>query len=162
MELIGSVIVWAVFGLVVGAIAGLLYPGRQTMGILMTMALGVAGSLLGGFVGWAIVGNQRGPFGGAGWIMSIIGALDSRLARDLRDPTSRSADLTRTAYVRPALRPAEFQAPIDKRSSRSKRKTDCKMRRPESDWTWEQDRRESQDDDFAKNHHPSISSRFSP
>jgi uncharacterized membrane protein YeaQ/YmgE (transglycosylase-associated protein family) len=70
-----TILSWAVFGLVVGAIARLLYPGRQAMGILATMALGVVGSLLGGLVSWAIVGDEGGPFNGSGWIMSIIGAL---------------------------------------------------------------------------------------
>jgi uncharacterized membrane protein YeaQ/YmgE (transglycosylase-associated protein family) len=70
-----TILSWALFGLVVGAIARLLYPGRQAMGMLATMALGVIGSLLGGLISWAIVGDEGGPFNGAGWIMSIIGAL---------------------------------------------------------------------------------------
>jgi uncharacterized membrane protein YeaQ/YmgE (transglycosylase-associated protein family) len=76
METIGTIIAWAVFGLVVGAIARFLYPGRQPMGIMMTMVLGIVGSLLGGFVSWMLgFDPQDGPFQGAGWIMSIIGAL---------------------------------------------------------------------------------------
>ena len=76
METISTIIAWAVFGLIVGAIARFLYPGRQPMGILMTMVLGIVGSLLGGFVSWMFgFDPQEGPFQGAGWIMSIIGAL---------------------------------------------------------------------------------------
>jgi uncharacterized membrane protein YeaQ/YmgE (transglycosylase-associated protein family) len=76
METISTIIAWAVFGLIVGAIARFLYPGRQPMGILMTMVLGIVGSLLGGFVSWMFgFDPQDGPFQGAGWIMSIIGAL---------------------------------------------------------------------------------------
>ncbi len=76
MGTIGAVISWAIFGLLVGAIARMLYPGRQQIGILMTMVLGVAGSLIGGMIAWAFVGGpERGPFDGAGWIMSIIGAM---------------------------------------------------------------------------------------
>lgn len=76
MEMIGTIIAWAVFGLVIGAIARLLYPGRQPMSLLMTMFLGIVGSLLGGFISWALGGaNGEGPFRGAGWIMSIVGAL---------------------------------------------------------------------------------------
>jgi uncharacterized membrane protein YeaQ/YmgE (transglycosylase-associated protein family) len=76
METIANIFTWAVFGLIVGAIARFLYPGRQPMGIFLTMALGIVGSLLGGFMSWAILGGvDRGPFEGAGWIMSIIGAL---------------------------------------------------------------------------------------
>lgn len=76
MGWIGSLISWAVFGLVVGAIARLLYPGRQSVGILMTMILGVIGSLVGGFVSWVFgFDPEAGAFQGAGWIMSILGAI---------------------------------------------------------------------------------------
>lgn len=74
--MIWSIITWAVFGLVVGAIARLLYPGRQPMGLLMTMVLGVVGSLLGGLISWLFGHDPAlGPFRGAGWILSILGAL---------------------------------------------------------------------------------------
>lgn len=76
MEILWTILVWALFGLIVGAIARLLYPGRQEVGILGTIALGIAGSLLGGLVAWAFgFSPQAGPFRGAGWIMSILGAL---------------------------------------------------------------------------------------
>ena len=76
MGLIGTIIAWAVFGLVVGAIARFLYPGRQPMSILMTMVLGVVGSLLGGLVSWMFgFDPEEGAFQGAGWIMSILGAI---------------------------------------------------------------------------------------
>ncbi|MEX2175568.1 MAG: GlsB/YeaQ/YmgE family stress response membrane protein [Pirellulaceae bacterium] len=76
MEILWSIIVWAVFGLVIGAIARLLYPGRQPMSLLMTMALGIVGSFVGGLVSWALgFSPEDGPFNGAGWIMSILGAL---------------------------------------------------------------------------------------
>jgi len=75
METIGAIIVWAVFGLVVGAIARLIYPGRQAMGVLTTMLLGIVGSLLGGFVSWIFTGGPDQPYAPAGWIMSIIGAV---------------------------------------------------------------------------------------
>jgi uncharacterized membrane protein YeaQ/YmgE (transglycosylase-associated protein family) len=45
-----GIVSWAVWGLVVGAVARLLLPGRQKIGILWTIVLGVAGSLIGGFV----------------------------------------------------------------------------------------------------------------
>jgi uncharacterized membrane protein YeaQ/YmgE (transglycosylase-associated protein family) len=71
-----SILSWAVFGLVVGAIARLLYPGRQPMGIVATMALGVVGSLLGGLVSYLLGSDPAdGPLQGSGWIMSIVGAL---------------------------------------------------------------------------------------
>jgi uncharacterized membrane protein YeaQ/YmgE (transglycosylase-associated protein family) len=76
MELIGTIISWAVFGLVIGLIARFLYPGRQPMGLAMTMFLGVVGSFVGGLIAWAFgFRPEAGPFAGAGWIMSIVGAL---------------------------------------------------------------------------------------
>jgi uncharacterized membrane protein YeaQ/YmgE (transglycosylase-associated protein family) len=45
-----GVIAWALWGLFVGAVARLLLPGRQRIGIFLTMVLGVVGSLLGGFL----------------------------------------------------------------------------------------------------------------
>jgi uncharacterized membrane protein YeaQ/YmgE (transglycosylase-associated protein family) len=76
MGTIGSVIAWACFGLVVGLVARALYPGRQKMSFLATMVLGVIGSLVGGFISWMMgYDPQDGAFQGAGWILSIIGAL---------------------------------------------------------------------------------------
>jgi uncharacterized membrane protein YeaQ/YmgE (transglycosylase-associated protein family) len=76
METLWSIIVWMVFGLVIGLIARALYPGPQPLGFLGTMALGIVGSLVGGMISWAVgFRPEDGPFRGAGWIMSIIGAL---------------------------------------------------------------------------------------
>lgn len=73
MDLLWAVLVWSLFGLVAGAIARLLIPGRQAMGILMTIVLGVIGSLVGGFIAWMFVGGE--PLQGSGFIMSILGAV---------------------------------------------------------------------------------------
>jgi uncharacterized membrane protein YeaQ/YmgE (transglycosylase-associated protein family) len=76
MHLIGSLIAWAVFGLVIGAIARLLYPGRQSMGLMMTMFLGIIGSFVGGFISWMLGDRpELGAFQSSGWIASILGAL---------------------------------------------------------------------------------------
>ncbi|MCC9600176.1 GlsB/YeaQ/YmgE family stress response membrane protein [Stieleria sp. JC731] len=64
---------WMLFGLFIGAIARLLVPGPQSMGLMMTMLLGVAGSFAGGFVAYLIFGGT--PFQAAGWIGSLIGAV---------------------------------------------------------------------------------------
>ena len=72
---IGSVISWLVFGLVVGAIARLLMPGRQAMSWLMTIVLGVVGSFAGGAISGLIFGSSEGLVQPAGWIMSVVGAL---------------------------------------------------------------------------------------
>jgi uncharacterized membrane protein YeaQ/YmgE (transglycosylase-associated protein family) len=68
-----NLLTMAVFGLIVGALAKLLMPGKDPGGILITMALGVVGSLLGGFAGRAV--GMYGPGEGAGFIMSTIGAV---------------------------------------------------------------------------------------
>ena len=76
MGTIGTMISWAVFGLIVGLIARLIYPGRQPMGFIATMILGIVGSLLGGFVSYLFgIRPEEGAFRGAGWIMSIVGAM---------------------------------------------------------------------------------------
>lgn len=55
--MIGSIIGWIVFGLVVGVIARFVIPGPQPMGLVMTILLGVAGSFLGGFIASLIGGG---------------------------------------------------------------------------------------------------------
>lgn len=68
-----GVIGWIIFGLIVGAVAKLLMPGRDPGGIIVTMALGIAGALLGGFVGRSL--GWYGENDGAGFLMSLIGAV---------------------------------------------------------------------------------------
>jgi uncharacterized membrane protein YeaQ/YmgE (transglycosylase-associated protein family) len=69
----GDVVLWIVFGLVVGALAKLLMPGTDPGGIIVTILLGIAGSLVGGFVGRLLGFYQRGQ--AAGFLMSILGAV---------------------------------------------------------------------------------------
>ena len=73
---------WTIIGLIViGLIAGLIaravIPGKQSMGILLTIVLGIVGSFIGGFLGFLIFGSD--PNGGflqpSGIIGSIIGAI---------------------------------------------------------------------------------------
>lgn len=76
MGTLGSIISWIIFGLVIGLISRLLYPGRQSMGFIATMILGIVGSFVGGFISYAFGFHpELGAFHGAGWIMSIIGAI---------------------------------------------------------------------------------------
>lgn len=72
---ITSILGWIVFGLIVGAIARLLMPGRQNMGWLMTIVLGIVGSFAGGALSSLLFGSSEGIFHPGGWIMSILGAL---------------------------------------------------------------------------------------
>jgi len=68
-------VIWMlIIGLIAGAVAKLIMPGRDPGGILVTMLLGVAGSFLAGFLGRA-VGWYRDPGSGPGIIASIIGSL---------------------------------------------------------------------------------------
>jgi uncharacterized membrane protein YeaQ/YmgE (transglycosylase-associated protein family) len=68
-----GILSWILFGLVVGVIAKLLMPGRDPGGFIVTILLGIAGALVGGFVGRAM--GFYGESEGAGWIMSILGAI---------------------------------------------------------------------------------------
>ena len=68
---------WVIIGLVAGALARLIMPGRDPMGIIATIVLGIIGSVLGGLVSWAIWGadtDGRG-FQPAGLLLSIVGAI---------------------------------------------------------------------------------------
>ena len=67
-----AILSWIVFGLVIGFIAKLLMPGRDPGGFIVTMLLGIAGALVGGFIGQAM--GFYGPGQSAGWLMSILGA----------------------------------------------------------------------------------------
>jgi len=70
-----EIIGWCVFGLIVGLIARFLMPGRQHMGLLLTMVLGIVGSFAGGFIASIFSGGSHVAMNPAGWIMSIVGAL---------------------------------------------------------------------------------------
>ncbi len=71
MHIIGMVIV----GLIAGALARLIMPGKDPMGVLMTIVLGIAGSFVGGFVAGLIWPSETGTFRPAGILLSILGAI---------------------------------------------------------------------------------------
>ncbi len=77
MGLIGTIISIIVIGLIAGAVARLVIPGKQDMSIGMTILLGIIGSFVGGFLGFLLF--QADPNGGflqpSGIIGSIIGAI---------------------------------------------------------------------------------------
>jgi uncharacterized membrane protein YeaQ/YmgE (transglycosylase-associated protein family) len=64
---------WILFGLVIGVIAKLLMPGRDPGGFIVTILLGIAGALVGGFLGRALGLYQPGE--PAGWVMATLGAV---------------------------------------------------------------------------------------
>ena len=68
-----EVLGWIVFGLIVGVIAKVLMPGRDPGGLIVTVLLGVAGAVVGGFVGRSL--GWYGPNDNAGFLMSIGGAI---------------------------------------------------------------------------------------
>jgi len=68
-----GIIGWIVFGLIVGAIAKLLMPGRDPGGWIVTILLGIAGAIVGGFLGRAA--GSYGPNDAAGFLMSLLGAI---------------------------------------------------------------------------------------
>ncbi|MET0806720.1 MAG: GlsB/YeaQ/YmgE family stress response membrane protein [Lacisediminihabitans sp.] len=75
--MLGLIISIIVIGLIAGAVARLLVPGKQNLSIGMTIVLGIVGSFVGGFLGYLIFGAD--PSGGffqpAGIVGSIIGAI---------------------------------------------------------------------------------------
>lgn len=73
MEDVGffDVVLYAIAGLIIGAIARMILPGRQTMGLLVTMLIGVVSAVVGGLIWNAIFeGNE-----GIAWIGSIVVAV---------------------------------------------------------------------------------------
>ena len=62
-----------IIGLVVGAVAKFLMPGKDPGGIWITMIIGIAGSILATYIGQAIGWYQAGQ--GAGFMMSVVGAV---------------------------------------------------------------------------------------
>ena len=66
---------WLIIGLIAGALARLIMPGRDPMGIVMTIVLGIVGSILGGLVAMAIWRDSTEGFNPAGLLLSIIGAI---------------------------------------------------------------------------------------
>ena len=68
-------LLFLVFGFVVGLIARAVMPGTQSMGIVKTTLIGVAGSFIGGLLGNLISGDGLFNVHSAGWIGSILGAV---------------------------------------------------------------------------------------
>ncbi|MCE6999783.1 GlsB/YeaQ/YmgE family stress response membrane protein [Saccharothrix sp. S26] len=67
---------WIVLGLIAGAIAKAIMPGRDPGGIIITMLLGIVGAIIGGFVGRAIFGTDINTFFDLStWLLAILGSL---------------------------------------------------------------------------------------
>ena len=73
-----AIIGWIVFGLIAGIIAKAIMPGRDPGGAIVTILLGIAGSIIGGFIGRALFGYGRsasGDISEPGTIMSMVFAI---------------------------------------------------------------------------------------
>jgi uncharacterized membrane protein YeaQ/YmgE (transglycosylase-associated protein family) len=68
-----AILGWILFGLIVGALAKLVTPGRDPGGLVVTILLGIVGALVGGFIGRLLGLYQRNE--SAGFIMATIGAI---------------------------------------------------------------------------------------
>ena len=83
---------WIVLGLIAGAIAKLILPGRQGGGWIITIILGIVGAILGGFIGNAIFGIDLGTFFDLRtWLLAIGGAIVVLLIYGLVTRGSRRA-----------------------------------------------------------------------
>jgi uncharacterized membrane protein YeaQ/YmgE (transglycosylase-associated protein family) len=72
MDFSAHSIIWTLFiGLIVGAIAKLLMPGKDPGGCIITILLGIAGAFVGTWIGRIFAGENYY----AGWIMSVVGAM---------------------------------------------------------------------------------------
>jgi uncharacterized membrane protein YeaQ/YmgE (transglycosylase-associated protein family) len=70
-----GIILFIVFGFVIGLIARAVLPGRQTMGLVGTTLLGIAGSFVGGFLVSLVTHNRITDLNTAGVVGSILGAI---------------------------------------------------------------------------------------
>ena len=68
-----SVIGYILFGLVVGVVGKLIMPGRDPGGFIITILLGIAGALVGGFLGRSL--GMYGEGEPAGFVMAVIGSI---------------------------------------------------------------------------------------
>jgi uncharacterized membrane protein YeaQ/YmgE (transglycosylase-associated protein family) len=68
-----DILLWIVFGLIVGVVAKFLMPGRDPGGFIVTIVIGIAGGLLGGWIGRAMGIYREGD--AVGFVMAVIGAI---------------------------------------------------------------------------------------
>ena len=71
-----SIIAWILLGLVAGVLAKMIMPGRDPGGFIVTILIGVAGAVIGGFIWNLLTGNDSyGDFDIGGIIIAVVGAL---------------------------------------------------------------------------------------
>ena len=74
-----TILGWLISGLIIGAIARLLMPGRQPMGMIMTIVLGIVGAVIGGGLSYLMFGEpSEDPFHQnslISYVLSVLGAM---------------------------------------------------------------------------------------
>jgi uncharacterized membrane protein YeaQ/YmgE (transglycosylase-associated protein family) len=83
-----DILLWLVFGLVVGIVAKLIMPGNDPGGLIITMVLGIVGAMLGGWLGRVMGLYREGE--AAGFIMAVVGAVVILALYRLIIPSRRS------------------------------------------------------------------------
>ncbi|MFI7417921.1 GlsB/YeaQ/YmgE family stress response membrane protein [Nonomuraea sp. NPDC049684] len=80
-----GIIAWTILGLVAGLLARVLVPGKDQQGLIITLVLGIAGALLGGFVATQVfhVSGIQGFFNLSTWVCAVVGAAVLLLAYNL-------------------------------------------------------------------------------
>jgi uncharacterized membrane protein YeaQ/YmgE (transglycosylase-associated protein family) len=84
-----ALIAWLLVGLVAGAVARLVVPGRDPMGLLGTLVLGLIGSVVGGWLAVLLTDRTMGEFTAAGLLGSILGAIVALIVYRLLQPHGR-------------------------------------------------------------------------
>ncbi len=89
--MLGFILYLIIIGLVAGFLARAIVPGNDSMGIGATIVLGIVGSFVGGFIGWAIFGKDfdEGALQASGIIGSVVGAIVALLVYRAANGRSR-------------------------------------------------------------------------
>ena len=80
MGLIGLIISWIIIGAIIGLLARAIMPGKQAMGLGMSIVLGVVGAIVGGFIGALLGGDGVSGIMNTPWslgtiLLGIVGAI---------------------------------------------------------------------------------------
>lgn len=71
-----SLLIWLVYGVIAGGLAKLFFPSAEgPQGFIGTVGVGVAGSFVGGFINWAVLGKGTDPIQSSGLVMGVLGAM---------------------------------------------------------------------------------------
>ncbi|MBS63375.1 GlsB/YeaQ/YmgE family stress response membrane protein [Salinisphaera sp.] len=70
-----GIIAWIIFGLIAGAVAKLLMPGKDPGGIIVTIVIGILGAVLGGFISTALGMGTVSGFNLGSFVIAILGAI---------------------------------------------------------------------------------------